>query len=81
MAEKYDSFDLEPQSVIENTMTEIIRTASKSGALGYNIPVVDSYGGRRRRPGSAGQNSSPAVWVTYVGDSTPRRQAERPDCA
>lgn len=46
MAEKYDSFDLEPQSVIENTMTEIIRTASKSGALGYNIPVVDSYGGQ-----------------------------------
>lgn len=35
MAEKYDSFDLEPQSVIESKMTEIIRAASQSGALGY----------------------------------------------
>lgn len=46
MAEKYDSFDLEPQSVIESKMTEIIRAASQSGALGYKIPVVDSYGGQ-----------------------------------
>ncbi len=82
MAEKYDSFDLEPQSVIESKMTEIIRAASQSGALGYKIPVVDSYGGQvDDDPEVLVKNSSPAVWVTYVGDSDPGRKLNRPDCA
>lgn len=70
-----------PIATIEQAIINQIQQASKSKVLGYQIAKVASYGGEIDDDiNMLIKNSSPAVWVTFVGENDPKTKLGRPDC-
>lgn len=66
---KDDIFANNPISLIETAIIERIKQALNSGALPYQIPVVESYGGEvdENLPHLI-KSRGRALWVTYAGE-------------
>lgn len=58
-----------PISVIEEAIISRIREAVKAGAFGYDIPVIESYGGQvDENVPHLIKSRGRACWVTYAGE-------------
>lgn len=58
-----------PISKIEEAMIARVQAAIKAGAFGYDIPVVESYGGQvDENVPHLLKTRGRAVWVTYAGE-------------
>lgn len=73
---------INPISIIEQAIINQLQQASSNDLLGYKIEKIASYGGEIDDDVSILiKNSSPAVWVTFVGENDPQTKLGRPDCA